>query len=447
MRELRYFYFVIWLPAFVVACAGGMGCRRAESIPGIVQGASMAPNWLGEHQLLICEDCRFPIRFQLDETDTVTRKIVCPNCGYPESPISKSTVQPAQAASILRVETISRWDVVAAQLPDSRAFGIKRVIGLPNEIIEIRDGDLYANGQKLIKSWEVQKGVRMLIFDSAFQPQLTAIGDRWSCEAANSGWQEVNGRWRFSKNSGLAQKAVEDPREWKWLNYHHWRCCAHQGKRDDLHPIEDIDTFNPSRTRSLYSLTDACFEIRFRTTSDSELGWRYYRGSELLEFRLNVVNSQLSILQQPTPESELAEGSETASLRIAVRLPERIVDPSKNNLIEMSTFDGQLLVFINGQHVIDKRLSNSIETGEMSRKKNSKILEIGACMGQLEIQQVRIWRDIFYLPEKASLFSIPAETFFLLGDNVPVSVDSRHWKPGGILKKDILGIVKPAANQ
>jgi signal peptidase I len=45
---------------------------------------------------------------------------------------------------------IHRYDIVVMSKPDDpRKSIIKRVIGLPGEVIEIRDGDVYINGSKL----------------------------------------------------------------------------------------------------------------------------------------------------------------------------------------------------------------------------------------------------------------------------------------------------------
>jgi len=59
----------------------------------------------------------------------------------------------------------------------------------------------------------------------------------------------------------------------------------------------------------------------------------------------------------------------------------------------------------------------------------------------------RIWRDIYYLdPDGLSRpWQAPSpltqDEYALLGDNQPVSVDSRHWTPAGVRKQEILGIV------
>ena len=51
-------------------------------------------------------------------------------------------------------KNISRYDIVTFHPPDKPQFlYIKRVIGLPGETIEVRDGNVYADGKKLDRSF------------------------------------------------------------------------------------------------------------------------------------------------------------------------------------------------------------------------------------------------------------------------------------------------------
>ena len=51
-----------------------------------------------------------------------------------------------------------RGDIVVLDLPAQSDLLIKRVIGLPGETIEIRDGRLYIDGQLVNESWTVYPG-------------------------------------------------------------------------------------------------------------------------------------------------------------------------------------------------------------------------------------------------------------------------------------------------
>lgn len=65
----------------------------------------------------------------------------------------------------VRNGNINRYDIVVLRKPDQPSKSIiKRVIGLPGEIIEIREGDVYINGSKLPE--EYLKKERNLMYRS-----------------------------------------------------------------------------------------------------------------------------------------------------------------------------------------------------------------------------------------------------------------------------------------
>jgi hypothetical protein len=74
-------------------------------------------------------------------------------------------------------------------------------------------------------------------------------------------------------------------------------------------------------------------------------------------------------------------------------------------------------------------------------------LAIGAAGAGVEVTGLRVWRDAYYLdpqglprPWKMSAPQVKGE-FALLGDNQPVSIDSRTWEAGWVGRRAILGLV------
>jgi hypothetical protein len=73
-------------------------------------------------------------------------------------------------------------------------------------------------------------------------------------------------------------------------------------------------------------------------------------------------------------------------------------------------------------------------------------IQIGAADGEFDVTHLQLYRDIYYL-DPAGLGSdwrgdsAPAflGNFLLLGDNPPISIDSRHWPAGGVPRSQILG--------
>ncbi len=60
------------------------------------------------------------------------------------------------------------------------------------------------------------------------------------------------------------------------------------------------------------------------------------------------------------------------------------------------------------------------------------MVQIGARGCEARFSQVRLYRDVFYTPspdaEGHDTFSTGADGFVMLGDNSPLSLDSRGWE-------------------
>ena len=73
-------------------------------------------------------------------------------------------------------------------------------------------------------------------------------------------------------------------------------------------------------------------------------------------------------------------------------------------------------------------------------------LSVGASGGSVRLESPQVYRDVYYLgPGGATQWEAPqavaASQWFVLGDNVPVSLDSRLW--AAIDAQTILGPVRP----
>jgi hypothetical protein len=64
----------------------------------------------------------------------------------------------------------------------------------------------------------------------------------------------------------------------------------------------------------------------------------------------------------------------------------------------------------------------------------------------MRVSELKVWRDLYYLdPEETGADweaerPLPAGSYALLGDNIPVSIDSRQWSQG-VPRDSIRGIV------
>ena len=110
-----------------------------------------------------------------------------------------------------------RWEVVALRHPQrANEILVKRVVGLPGESIEIRNGDVYADGQIQRKNLAQQHALAILVHDADCRPTLEpTAGPRWRAERPESHWN------RPTTVSRTLAEAKNEPID--WLVYHHRR--------------------------------------------------------------------------------------------------------------------------------------------------------------------------------------------------------------------------------
>ena len=187
-----------------------------------VVGGSMAETLLGTHREVICADCGHS--FICDAAlDSAACRAVCPNCGYAGNRLDASgdlagdRVLIDRGAFLLRPPR--RWEVVALRQPGQPvATCVKRVVGLPGETIQIRHGDVYADGRIQRKTLAQQRAMAVLVHDAKHLPTLEPLPARWQAESPHTAWDTAGGRFTHA--------ATPDEKPVDWLMYHHGRRSA-----------------------------------------------------------------------------------------------------------------------------------------------------------------------------------------------------------------------------
>ena len=426
-------------PIVLLSLIGSMamalgGCGSADlgpPIPAVIEGDSMAPTIPGAHLAVSCDDCGIDFDCELIQQADFT--ITCPNCGHRDIAVG-SARKLAPPSALLRpiAKFPRRWDVVGFKLPDKESAGVKRIVGLPGESIEIVNGDLFSSDRIIRKPWNIQKEIRIPVFDSKYQSLPPFETEKRFRAAAGSGWT-ISNKLRFDVSDKTGDSPVS------WLDYVHWRNCKHVGKRDDEFAIDDHYGFNQTSGRNLNRVSDVMLTLDLDFVDpESTFVLAFRRGVQEYLFELkHLFESRRT--KEKILFSYFGDGD-----RKPLCLTSSIDCDSPKAVLEFSSFDRGLQLRLNGTTVFELRED---ETAAPEKPAESHFADdclqdfrLGGKSGAFRIDRTRIWRDVYYIAENEKLVA-DSDSYILLGDNVPRSLDSRNWEKAGISADQILGLV------
>jgi len=153
----------------------------------VVPTGSMAPAIYGRNLSITCPECdhQFAIKWGWGPSRRPEIK-KCPRCGKPIQPtyFAFSRGDRLLVNKFLhRMRGLSRWEIVVFWCPDPsiRKNYIKRLVGLPGEEVQVKDGDLFVNGEIERKPREVQETMWVSLSDDDFGGKLWAKS--WELES------------------------------------------------------------------------------------------------------------------------------------------------------------------------------------------------------------------------------------------------------------------------
>ncbi|MCA9246102.1 MAG: hypothetical protein KDA42_03275 [Planctomycetales bacterium] len=384
-------------------------------LPIQVSAGSMAESWYGPHRDFVCPACGFTYRGGIDRppSDGAT---TCPNCRHIGPEFNTQPERPGDGMLIDRVSFAyrapRRWETVVFRCPDNAArYCIKRVVGLPGEVIQIIDGDVYVNESIAVKELEAQRSCRILVHDARFAPRkLLAGAPRWN----------VSGNWQLdtiSKAFAHASNAESVKQEIHWLPF---QPGISGGLTDDY-------AYNQGESRRLASVNDLMLTGKVTAQSTGELWFRVGSTETHYDVCVSLESGAIRLIgdRQTMVATEYGElaGHEFE--------------------FEFSTFDRHATFAINRRRIIQCPLGASLRASPQSPWS----LSIGARGGKVELRRLQVYRDIYYTaPRIANTPSDPSarvrladDEFFVLGDNSPISDDSRTFGHAGIPLRMLVG--------
>ncbi|MBN1853901.1 MAG: signal peptidase I [Pirellulales bacterium] len=382
----------------------------------------MAPAWLGPHRLATCDQCghTFAVGFNpAISADTTT----CPNCWNGRVPLNGLAIRSGDRFWIDRtaffISNPKRWDVVVFRCPmDACQLCIKRIVGLPGESIRIRDGDVSVDGTIVRKTLREQRRLRQRIHDES---ESTI---RWYPESAKTGWKMCHEHWQ-----GMPSGPEVD-----WLVYHH------PARWDGDSTIYDTSEYNAGIPRNLHQIRDVMVSMRVQLSGSGSFQIRILDAGEPILLKIQPAVSRMELIKN------------------GIQVAESMVDECSGSWlnrpiqIEFSLFDRNVLAAMDGREILSYPLASWNPkaydgTGFSTRDVRPPLghrLAIGIEDLRIQISDLELWRDVYYIwPIDSSMSKArqpwhlgPAE-YCVLGDNSPISADSRTWPGGPVLPRKL----------
>ena len=220
----------------------------------VIPTGSMAPTLYGRHKEVTCEACAFPYTVgasqEIDqESGVVMVRLAtseCPNCQHINDLLAAPVFNGDRILVNKQVSSYDRFDVVVFKNPEEPHVNyIKRLVGLPEETVRIRQGDLYSRKTEN-DAWRIlrkddpfkQKDIQLTVYDDRFpsRPLLQAgASERWvpaeirdrkeidpASEDPNSSlalWLETENDWKCDREARTYSiSGTEQP---QWIRYQH----------------------------------------------------------------------------------------------------------------------------------------------------------------------------------------------------------------------------------
>ena len=347
----------------------------------------------------------------------------------------------------------NRWDVIVFKYPEGANTNyIKRLVGLPNELVSIVGGDIWTSrdGQPATiarKPPHVMQAMLQVVHDSNFPASLMQTEgwpSAWTNWADTNLWQSEKNRQQFTATCSAGQSArlryqrfnpTSD--DWKEVRL---GMGVRKGVKPDL--IKDFQAYN-AISQGGHWVGDLAVECTLESRSESG----------------RVVFDLVDGGQQHSCSIDLADG--TATLKAAVGVTAVTSTPIRGKgswEVMFTNVDDELRLFVDSKLMpTSTPVAWSSEiTKESTREPVLEVVEPGSAVltdlapvgitvkaedepVAVAVSAIKILRDIFYIgavgfgrrgeirDEPILEFPLESDQFFVLGDNSAASKDGRLW--------------------
>ena len=390
-----------------------------------VPSGSMAPGLLGFHINATCPSCGYSFEIGRDQGDWTPPGVACPLCRQ-HIPLENTPTEAGDRLLVLKglyeFRDPNRWETVVFRNPnDAGQAYVKRAIGLPGETVQIDDGDILINGRIARKTFEELDRMCLLVYDHSIVSRAVKAEPRLLPESTGTGWVLEGDYLRIEALPARGPEVIE---------YRHLDEGGHE------HSITDENSYNAAyfgpEGPSVRDLI-----IRFRIHHDGGNGYvgATYRLDAAHEFELRVYPAR--------GRFELWENGR--QIKVA---PTSVWGGGHEREIALAYWDRRLGVRIDGVPICP---DIDIDEPRSSLPAMTRPIRFSAQDFRGRLDHFRIDRDVHYRPMPRSTiqrgpqgerFELDTDAYFMLGDNSPVSNDSRSWEISTVPARLLVG--KPA---
>ncbi|MBI9017192.1 MAG: signal peptidase I [Phycisphaerae bacterium] len=410
----------------------------------VIPTGSMADTLRGAHFNLTCQDCGYeynfgfiPRYYKMGE-NTIPKQpispsplvrndneICCPMCG---AKIGNSPRHVSKGDRILVLKSAYQtqkpaiWDVVVFKNPtDPRENYIKRLIGLPNQKVEIRDGDVYIDDQIQRKPDTIQDTLWIEAFNNDYQlPDRQGIEGKWNQPFRQ---QRAENAWEIDQNARIFHFLGANETQSLTFNYNRMNyICnsfnAYNGTGVTINSIcSDLKLqciFTPTDLDSQLKITITKYGIDYEAVIDPT-GKCYIAGPNGKIELTNLANGQTA-----------KEGTFT---ELTVNNP---------TIVSFACVDHKFDFRI-GEYRFEHIGANDPTQWGYQGNPKTPGLKLGGSGKPFTLTRIQLFRDIYYTNANISRNGHPGhgtegnpiqlhdDEFFVMGDNSPQSSDARCW--------------------
>jgi len=469
------------LESFIVAFIIAYVVKSFAFEAFVIPTGSMAPTLVGQHKDYACPQCGIVYAVNASESFGSTQIAygTCVNCRFTTEILD----QPVYSGDrILVLKTLfnipkkfgggppKRWDVTVFKYPEEPEQNyIKRLVGMPNEELRIERGDIMTRKLNSTDPFKIerktldhQQAMQILVNDDSHRPAILKDDNRWNH------WRNEEGGWK-ALEEGLYEATTEGE-SWLDMRYEHrvptpeqWKSIA-TSRPLPLQPrsslITDFYAYNTFLTRDSYDKS-AWFQPHWVGDLTVELLLQVDKPSG--EFRIELVEAGVTnqfVVDLATGMGRIIRGGkQLAEAKTPIREGGRFK-------LRFANVDNRLTLWINHLTPFGEGVEYEPLAEENKGPQAADLKPVGLAVknSKVSVSRLKLTRDIYYsiypsgfdygenlwsaaivdssaffdLISDASKFGSFNETrhqdfpigegrYMMMGDNSPLSKDSRAW--------------------